>query len=140
MSTWDFGSFRMDVGSLTAEPLLKRLEKEGGLAGLRSEGVSGVVGSSDPAFNAVALARFGLNFVLAKSADALPRARARRRMARRFQFGGSLLGLVSNVAVLGALGIGNATASVCAAVVALLVSSAKVFEDHLVPCVVDSAG
>ena len=40
--------------------------------------------------------------------------------------------MASNVGVLGSLGLGNATASVIAAVIALLVSGLKTIEDYLI--------
>jgi hypothetical protein len=62
----------------------------------------------------------------------LPRARARERLVKRVRLSGSLAALVSNVGVLGALGFGNAAASIIAAVIALLVSGLKTVEDHLI--------
>jgi hypothetical protein len=62
----------------------------------------------------------------------LPRARSRERLVKRVRLSGSLAALASNVGVLGALGLGNATASIVAAVIALLVSGLKIIEDHLI--------
>jgi hypothetical protein len=80
----------------------------------------------------IALAKGGLERVNTKLQLALPRAKARHRLARRLRLGGSLAALASNVGVLGAIGIGNAAASMTAAIIALLVSGAKVIEDHLI--------
>ncbi len=62
----------------------------------------------------------------------LPGARSRERLVKRVSLSGSLAALISNVGVLGSLGFGNATASIVAAVIALLVSGLKIVENHLI--------
>jgi hypothetical protein len=62
----------------------------------------------------------------------LPRLKARNRRAGQLRLGASLSALVSNVSVLGALGVGSRSASLAAAVVALLVSGLKIMEDFLI--------
>ncbi|MCE7027868.1 hypothetical protein [Jiella avicenniae] len=80
----------------------------------------------------IALIEATLNRMQSRLTVELPRARSRVKTAKRLKLSASLVALVSNVSVLGALGLGNSSASVVAAIIALLVSGFKIVEDHLI--------
>ena len=62
----------------------------------------------------------------------VPQARSRYRLAKRLRIAGSVIALISNVTVLSTLGLPDRTAPTIAAIIALLVSMLKLFEDYFV--------
>ncbi|MBV9673194.1 MAG: hypothetical protein JO076_10280 [Verrucomicrobia bacterium] len=80
----------------------------------------------------VVLAFQALSRAHARLEPLVPQAKARYLKAKRLRIAGSVLALASNVTVLGTLGLQDKTATTAAAIVALLVSALKLFEDYFV--------
>jgi hypothetical protein len=104
---------------------------------LRHEGSIGASRAESPRIQDVERLKVVLAFQALSRAHArleplVPQAKARYLMAKRLRILGSVLALASNVTVLGTLGLQNKTAATAAAVVALLVSALKLFEDYFV--------
>lgn len=79
----------------------------------------------------VLLARKILKEIYRDLESALPKLETRLVRSRSLKLLASVIALASNVAVLGAIGFGQRETSIVAAVIALLVSAIKLFEDSI---------